>query len=525
MSRHRLIFCCLLGLGALLIFTQLSNRLLWDDEAETALLGRNTLKFGLPIAFDGETLISQRCGLDHGANYIWRMHSWLPMYTVAASFKLLGESTFSARFPFAVMGWLCIPSLFFLARAAFKRTGVALLAAGLLTVSVPFLLYSRQCRYYSIAILASIWILYFFLAAKEGKKFSILGLAASLTILFHSNFGLFFAALFGLAIGSWAFDTNKLQWQRYAYALSMVFVVNLPFIYYYDLFGRGEGDRMTFVLRNYISKLMGCMMKIDLFVLPILLIPILLGLIWKRRMVYEEKDDFRITLFLLIFMAINIAVIAFIPFLFFRYMVHLIPVSMLLLALLIEKIWRTNRITACICLVILVSSNLFHGRCSWCIPQAWITKPPDHFFKVGSPLANYWDEITHDFDGTTEAVAAFLQGRSKKTDRLLITHGDLPLRFYTNLKIEGGYSGVAPKKEPPEWIFIRHFFRMTLSSQAAKDDAERMKRYLDQIPWTHYRKIELNTIDSIFENIPEPEAHIYRTPTKGSRIILYEKIP
>ena len=44
-------------LGAVLIFAGLSQRYLWDDEAETALLAERVLRFGVPLAWDGASLI------------------------------------------------------------------------------------------------------------------------------------------------------------------------------------------------------------------------------------------------------------------------------------------------------------------------------------------------------------------------------------------------------------------------------------------------------------------------------------
>ena len=83
----------LLVLGALLICPNLGNRYLWEDEAETALLARNVLRFGQPVAFDGVHLISQECGVDSDARYVWRQTGWLPIYVTATSFAWLGEST------------------------------------------------------------------------------------------------------------------------------------------------------------------------------------------------------------------------------------------------------------------------------------------------------------------------------------------------------------------------------------------------------------------------------------------------
>jgi hypothetical protein len=48
----------ILALIAVLLLARLSDRLLWGDEAETALLARNILKFGVPTS----TAMPRACG-------------------------------------------------------------------------------------------------------------------------------------------------------------------------------------------------------------------------------------------------------------------------------------------------------------------------------------------------------------------------------------------------------------------------------------------------------------------------------
>src|SRR5713226_2878695 len=109
----------LLILAAALILPNLDDRYLWDDESETALLAKNILRFGVPVAWDGASLISQECGTDYDANYLWRQTPWLPIYITAVSFALLDAGTFAARLPFALLGLLSVPSMYLLARRVF----------------------------------------------------------------------------------------------------------------------------------------------------------------------------------------------------------------------------------------------------------------------------------------------------------------------------------------------------------------------------------------------------------------------
>ena len=142
---ERAVLIAALTIGALLLLSRLDGVRLWQDEAETALLGRNTLRYGVPVVWDGRNLVAQYYSLDF-ERHLLHQKGWLPSYLVAASFALFDESTASARLPFAVLGlaalWLC-------RRLALRLTGdpaTATLALFLLSTSLPFLLYSRQCR-------------------------------------------------------------------------------------------------------------------------------------------------------------------------------------------------------------------------------------------------------------------------------------------------------------------------------------------------------------------------------------------
>ncbi len=157
-------------LGGVLIFTNLGGRLLWDDEAETALLAQRVLSSGLPIAWDGRDLVSQECSTDFDANYLWRQTPWLPIYVMALAFKLFGVGTLAARLPFASVGLLSILSAWVLARELFGDRRLALVSAALLVLAVPFLLHIRQGRYYALAIFATIWVLYFFFALLRDRR-------------------------------------------------------------------------------------------------------------------------------------------------------------------------------------------------------------------------------------------------------------------------------------------------------------------------------------------------------------------
>ena len=105
---HCLGLVSVLGLGAGLLLWNLGGPLLWQDEAQSALISRTVLQTGLPRGTDGLNYFSQEYGAEYAENYLWRWHTWLPFYIVAGSFEILGDNTFAARFPGALLGWLSI---------------------------------------------------------------------------------------------------------------------------------------------------------------------------------------------------------------------------------------------------------------------------------------------------------------------------------------------------------------------------------------------------------------------------------
>jgi hypothetical protein len=521
MTRSRAVLLLLILVGSGLIFANLSNRYLWDDEAETALLARNILSFGVPKATDGQNLISQQCGFDYGPTYLWRMHPWLPMYVTALSFKIFGVNTFSARLPFALLGILCLPSIYLLARSIFRERGVAFLAVGLLMSCVPFLLYVRQCRYYALAILSTIWILYFFFALRESKRYATIGLALSLSILFHSNFLIFFAVVAGLILGYLLLFFERKTFLRLLGALGITALLTLPFTGIYDVFGRSQSSLSSISLSNYTAHILACFLKLDLYVFPLVGVLIAGAFFIKAPKLSEEYPYLKKLLFLMVFLSVGILIVSFIPFLFFRYLTYLIPVCMIFLAYLLHRVWLRHGSSAIVLTFIILFTHWLYG---WTVH---FSKNSERFKKSHTFLFfNYVDEITHDFDGPFEALTKFLNREAKPTDRVFISHGDLPLQFYTPLQIKGGLScqDLNDWRSLPDWIILRHFFRMSPPLEEARLDEERTRDYLKMIPLSEYQKIKLDVVDTVWESIPEPEVHLYRTSIDGPPLIVYKKI-
>jgi len=135
--------------ASLLLLCNLGNQRLWQDEAQTALISRTILGSGVPLGHDGRNSFSQELGAEFGPDRVYKWHPWLSFYWLAAFFRVLGFSTFTARLPFALLGVASAVLVYPLGRTLFRRRRVGVAAAMLLLGSVPFLLLAKQCRYYS----------------------------------------------------------------------------------------------------------------------------------------------------------------------------------------------------------------------------------------------------------------------------------------------------------------------------------------------------------------------------------------
>lgn len=179
-ARRDPFWALLLLLPPLLLLPSLDDSLLWQDEAETALLARQVLAHGVPVATDaGRSLSDQIDRADVSAEGLWIWSPWLPHYVTAASFALFGESTRTARLPFALAGWATVLLSYPVFRRLTASRSTARLAVLLLALSVSFLLLSRQCRYYALSALLSVAFLAAYNAARPHRGFAGMALAAA----------------------------------------------------------------------------------------------------------------------------------------------------------------------------------------------------------------------------------------------------------------------------------------------------------------------------------------------------------
>lgn len=224
-----------LCLAAYLTLKGLDNNYFWDDEAQVAVMSRNLLAQGKITGWDGRNLYTYRNGrfLNEDLEFS-RVMPPLMFLVAAGSFELFGASTFTGRLPFAFAGLAALWLYWLVARRSFReRPAWAFVAVSLMAVSMVFLLNTRQCRYYSLALLFGLAAHYFYLRFLERPHWRhALLLAASGVLLFYSTYLLCAALL--LALGSYhlAFHsraTRRADWLKLAAAVAVFFAATLPY--------------------------------------------------------------------------------------------------------------------------------------------------------------------------------------------------------------------------------------------------------------------------------------------------------
>ncbi|MCP4713501.1 MAG: hypothetical protein GY868_00170 [Deltaproteobacteria bacterium] len=134
-----------------------------------------------------------------------------------------------------------------------------------------------------------------------------------------------------------------------------------------------------------------------------------------------------------------------------------------------------------------------------------------------SALPDYLFEITHDYDGPVEGIVTYLNAHAAPDDVVAITYGDLPVKFYTGMRVIGGLTGESLKEAvSADWVVLRRH----VISQA---DLAVRQALLAMVPVKRYRVIPLSYPDIPFENRAEPAEHKYRTVTGMPQVLLLQK--
>jgi len=148
------------------------------------------------------------------------------------------------------MGLACIFLVYRLVRHKFGDRTWGLLAATLLTCSVPFLLFSRQCRYYSLGALFTVMSLYAFKEDWQTKFSPALLLCLSIGFLFYTNYLLFFSYLMPLLlVGIWLYP-REIPLKRTLIIILATLIIILPGLLLFRIQAQSQIVNLIFIPKN-----------------------------------------------------------------------------------------------------------------------------------------------------------------------------------------------------------------------------------------------------------------------------------
>lgn len=482
----------LTAVAAILLLWNLGGRCLWQDEAETALLARNILSYGKPVARDGINIVSQEVGREFEADGVWRWSPWMQFYLAAGGLKFFGDSTQSARLPFALLAILVVPLTYLLARRVYESILIARFAALALATSVWFFLHARQARWEAPAYVLACLILLAVFQCRRSMAWTVV-LVFAAAALFYTNYFVAICFLFAIAVASPLLGFNP----PLLAGLSGAALLSGPGVVYFHVLEKvgGAHVRAWIPLWIYVAEFFT-------FVAPLALVAI------------AAADKRPATRFLLAVTVGTCGMLAVAPWIMFRYLTILFPIAALLLGVALSRLMQKNVILGWSTAALLVFTSVLHR-----LPLGYLgAKAARPFDQPISPVMALVGEIVRPPQDPESVVADFLRAHAESTDTVLATYGDLVLQYYTRMHIVGGLAG-QPLPVDPDWIIRRSF---TLTSEPGKDD--RVHRFIDtQVDGARYELAATVPDPSIIGN-PDPKFHSFRAIPDAAPLQILRRI-
>ena len=447
------------------LFYKLNNTYFWEDEADTAIYSLNIQNNFLPSGWNGINLYAYRNGLHLNSEMNNRTSPWLQFYITALAFKTIGKTVFAGRLPFAVIGFIVV-ILFY--RYAFQysyKKNTAAIASLYLIFSPSFLMFTRQCRYYSLVILFSILIISQYSNISIRNRKSIYYFSLICICFFYSNYFIFFAFFSALLFTHILLEYNKEKFIGIIAGFLLSAIFWLPFIFFskpwksvdIPLFSIQRLDNAAHLLWWYLRDYNAFSFFQVFFILFLAFVFIEKTSNKNFRFKIDRKALFIITFIL--FSTLFLSIISPQPYketdiADIRYAVGLLPFFCLLLGYISNKILELNKIIGFIIIAVALFTNFFT-----LIPAYKTEKIKFYFY-------DYAYELFHKNITPSETVINYLQNNSKQNDTILVRPDNCiaPLLFHFNNKLL--FCGVLPednkhilphnKKKIPDYIYSRN---------------------------------------------------------------------
>lgn len=484
MRREAAAWALLLAFAGFIHLRGLGETALWQDEAETAVLARRVLRYGVPKADDGTNLVSQNQGRDHDKRGLWSYSPWLMMYAAAPFIAVLGPTSFAARLPSVLCALAVLPLLFSLSRRWSGSRRVAALSLLFTLGSVPWLLHARQCRWYAPAALFSLYLWWAYEEYLEGRPRARLHVVLASLLLFHASFLILISVAGGVFLHFLLVEARRRPPTRGDLrAAAAAFLVLAPGAAYFRIFERAGGAGGVAV--SYLSNLREVVAGVDAHVLPLGLAAA--ALIITRRRLWRPMG--------LLGGALAVLVVA--PHFFFRYLVVFIPLAAHCMAQTVTDLAGGRPAVAGAAAAAVLFTNVFSAG-------PWVGLGP--FLK--RDLYDMALELAAPPRDAVRAACELVNREAAPGELALVTYPDLSFMYHTELRVVGGGQGRRPVREADlRWVVVR-------------SEAEKAALPLD---WAKFEPVELDAPDGPWGNRPDPGLHVFVVPPGAPKAVVYRR--
>jgi uncharacterized membrane protein (GlpM family) len=332
----------------------------------------------------------------------------------------------------------------FLAQQVYRNRELTFIATLLFVTNVSMILHARQCRYYSIVLLAQMTLLLGYHRILIGKSGAgIAWVVLSLTAQFYCNYVLALSNMLAVLASLPLLRRKHPHLTKPSLISVGVFLaLALPWL----LYARSGAQTALIGFEDFGKKAAFYIQQTHFYVVPLVVFLLPLAAILRKRTGSRHSDDGidrDVQTFILVYVAAHAFVLAITPGYYFRYLVPLMPV-LVLLASAIVCAHVTNKGIRYAILGLLAFTNA--------IPL--VTAYPfreKETFRI--PLVRLLRDITTPYENSLSDVIAYLKREGRSEHAVLVPDPGFPIIFYTGMRvIDSRLNQRLNLNELPEWI-------------------------------------------------------------------------
>jgi hypothetical protein len=349
----------------------------------------------------------------------------------------------------------------------------------------------------------------------RGQRFGVPAVVACATLLFYTNYFTAVGLLLALTVAAPLYDCTWPFFRRLAAAGLLTAALVLPGVAYFHVLGKAHPLHFA----GFVGQLGEYAAWFVTFLLPL---PVLLLLLAVRLKDWQPADAAanRAVHFLAALCAVYLLYLPLAPWDHFRYLAVLLPLTAVLLGWVTFRVLRWSRPAGVALVLVLIGTDAVYQFPVDSLHAAAVRRA-DRFPSVGGAclsLGGYLYEVTHPVNDPEWVLSQYLRAHARPTDVVVITYGDLPLQFYTGLKVVGGLQG-RPVPPDPDWIILRR----TWVTPRAGGDVDVMRYVYKHVNPDGYVVVDCHCAEVMMGNDPDPLHHVFRAPAREVDVAVLHK--